>query len=925
MGSLTGLSKEGFLPSVSRRGFLKTSSALAAASGALVSLYAPTRTFAQVPQGAQVPTFDEETFSYSSDTYNCGGWRCMHKVYVKNGRITRLTTDEEGDPEDAYHKPQVRNCLRGKAFKYRVYDPYRVKYPLELTGPRGSGQYRRVSWDYATSRIAGELKRIKSQYGSEAILGNLLSGGGYGGTYYGTLTMMEVLYSALGPISFALNDTSLTGMITGILGAEMMAAGQGISDYRQVAEHSNMVILIGFNPGSTVMLAPTNFRLAKMRERLLERGVKVYGIDPRLAHSMTSLIDEWIPVRPQTDSALMSAMAYTIIQEGLVQKDYLDRFTRGYEMFEAYVLGQTKSQDPKVSQWADGIAKTPEWAERICGLPAPKIRQLAIEYATKKPAALMLGLGPNRGAIGDQYYRMGITLAFMTGNVGVPGTWAGMGITVPPMKFAGLAPAAGMMGSYSGLGAMLGMVGMLNMPKTKVIPAVYLGDALLDPENTRVFMNQKPPVIRAIISSFGDPVSQWPASQKIAQGWIHPRVEFSATIDIVMNPTAKHSDIVLPASTQAEREDYVGLAMSGTAGGAFLKKAIDPMWESKHDLEIWQMLATKFGLGNMFSAIPSPENAVKAGVHITRMMDRKIPTYDEMKNDPKKALYKPGHGDSVALQGAYYAQVQRGVPFGTPSGKFEIYSEFLDRHHSSPAMRNMTWVKNDYPGWKDMKVRVPDIPKWTDHWEGALDPKKATYPLQIVSSRSPIRAHSSWGNNPLLHDVWGEEFVWINSQDAAARGIKDGDIVQVFNDRATVQLKAFVTNRIMPGVMSMDQGKWQQYTQPGAKGIDIGAASNTICRDEWLGSPGSGLLVAEAGPAWQTGLADVRKSADNPGAQDGPPVIHYDFSIDGVPQNVQTVPTQFVDGATWEQEKGQGKTAEANVQAYISRPQTSES
>jgi hypothetical protein len=99
--------------------------------------------------------------------------------------------------------------------------------------------------------------------------------------------------------------------------------------------------------------------------------------------------------------------------------------------------------------------------------------------------------------------------------------------------------------------------------------------------------------------------------------------------------------------------------------------------------------------------------------------------------------------------------------------------------------------------------------------------------------------------------------------------------------------------------------------------VDIGAASNTICRDEWLGTPGSGILVAEAGPAWQTGLAEVRKAADNPGGPDGPPVIHYDFSIDGVPQNVQTVSSSYIDGATWDQEKDQGKAVDGNVQAYI--------
>jgi len=176
--SLTeGLSKGLSLPSVSRRGFLEVNAKLAALAGAgsMAVSNAP-KVFAMGTVGrpsveaGPAGQLGEERMYYNSDTLNCMGQRCVHKIYVKDGRITRVETDTEGDPWDAWECPQMRSCVKGRGKKLEVYSPDRVKYPLERTGPRGSGQFRRVSWKYALDRMASELMRIKNSYGPQAIL-----------------------------------------------------------------------------------------------------------------------------------------------------------------------------------------------------------------------------------------------------------------------------------------------------------------------------------------------------------------------------------------------------------------------------------------------------------------------------------------------------------------------------------------------------------------------------------------------------------------------------------------------------------------------------------------------------------------------------------------------------------------------------------
>jgi len=188
--------------------------------------------------------------------------------------------------------------------------------------------------------------------------------------------------------------------------------------------NSKLIILWGWNPSVTIAFGMTSFYLALAREA----GVRIVAIDPQYTDTGAVLASEWIPIRPNTDAAMMAAMAYVIITENLCDEAFLTRLTIGFEKFRDYVLGAE-----------DGQPKTPSWASRICGVPAPVIASLARDYARARPAALMDGIAPGRTAYGEQYHRIAVALAAMTGNIGVPGGnapgYGAMGGVLPPVSF----------------------------------------------------------------------------------------------------------------------------------------------------------------------------------------------------------------------------------------------------------------------------------------------------------------------------------------------------------------------------------------------------------------------------------------------------------------------------------------------------------
>jgi len=712
---------------------------------------------------------------------HCGG-ACPLKIHVRDGVITRIETDDE-----------FRACWRGRAYRQRVYAPDRLLHPMKRAGERGRGQFERTSWDEALDTIASEIKRVMDSYGPSAVA-TIGSGGDI--TQMHGAGLVDRVLTRVGGCSTTWGMHSAEGAVFASMATYgTMATGHTRDDL----PNSRLIIMWGWNPAVTVSFANTSLYLARAREA----GTRIISIDPRYSDSTATLTQQWIPIRPNTDTAMLVAMAYVIITEDLQDQAFLDRYTIGFEKFKAYVSGKE-----------DGVPKTPAWAEDITGVPAAAIASLAKDYATTRPAALMDGISPGRTAYGEQFHRAAGALAAMTGNIGTHGGNAPglscMGGILPPVNL-GMPIAARMKGGANPVDAAapprtLGSFNTMGTSSARV-NRFHLADAILKGRRGGYPADYK--MLFIINCNY---LNQCANTNKIAEAL--RKLEFVVVQEQFMTPTAKFADIVLPTNTYMERNDL-------TTGGTgpfygYMNKAIDSVGESKSHFEIATLLAAKLGISD-FSDKTEEEWLKEAA--------------EECKDIPDYATFRKEGVHKVKLAEPFVSFEKQiadpaNYPFPTPSGKIEIYSQQL-ADVGNPML--------------------PPIPEYIEAWESRNDPLAEKYPLQVVTSHTRRRAHTQFENIPWLRELYPQA-ASINSADAETRGISDGDMVRVFNDRGQMITPARVTGRIMPGVIDIPQGAWYD---PDENGVDRGGCADTLTKD--VISPGGAF------PS-NTALAQVEKA-----------------------------------------------------------------
>ncbi len=276
---------------------------------------------------------------------HCGG-TCLMKVHVQDGRVARIETDDG-------EEPQLRCCLRCRSYRQRLYAPDRLLYPLRRVGARGKGEFERISWEEAFHRVAAELKRVKETYGSSAIM--LKTGGGDLTLIHGMGRIMERLLNLFGGFTGTWGSNSWEAATF----ASIVTYGTiSVANTRDDLLNSRLILMWGWNPSDTIQSTNTTFYVAQAKEK----GCKIISVDPKYTDTTGMFADEWIPIRPSTDTAMLIAMAYVMVQEGLYDKTFVDRYTLGFEQYKNYLLGAE-----------DRVLKTPAWAEEITGVPAATI------------------------------------------------------------------------------------------------------------------------------------------------------------------------------------------------------------------------------------------------------------------------------------------------------------------------------------------------------------------------------------------------------------------------------------------------------------------------------------------------------------------------------------------------------------------------
>lgn len=719
----------------------------------------------------------DEKVILTSGSHNCGG-RCVIKVHVKDDRIIRISTDD--DIPDSYDTPQLRGCLRCRSYRNYLYNYDRLKYPMKRVGKRGEGKFKRITWEEAINIIANNTKRIMEKYGPDAIYNQYATGNS-------------------GRVSEGVWIERLLGLYGGYLsfyGSYSSACAQMATPYtfgtyytgnsREDWVNSKLIILLGWNPAETIHGTNTALYL----KRAKEAGAKIICIDPRYSDTAIGLADQWIPIRPTTDSALLDAMAYVMIAEKLYDKKFVDKYCLGFDeehmplhipkgnSFKSYILGKSDDKTPK----------TPVWAEAITGIPRDIIIQLAREYALCKPAALIEGYGPQRHAYGEQVVRSGTVLAAITGNVGIKGGWAS-GTGYPAREnFIETIP------SYNPSKA---KISMFCWPDA-ILRGKGMGAELSVSGVEKLASN-----IKLIFNLGGNCLINQHADAKGTAEILEDEslVEFIVVSDHFLTSSAKFADILLPGDNMMERDDIVTPWGYGDYV-IYMNKAVNTIFECRNGYDWISDLAEKLGVKEEFTQGKTIKQWLQYIVEGTAKKNPGFPSFEEFK---EKSIYR-WHYDKPSI--AFQKQIEDPVnnPFLTPSGKIEIFSQRL-------------WDKNS-------PKKIPALPKYITAWEGPEDLLTKQYPLQCIGHHTKRRVHSMFDNIGLMDEIEPQE-LWISSYDAENRTLKNGELAKVFNSRGTMILPIKITPRIMPGVVSVPQGAWWR---PDKDGIDKRGCINTLTK-----------------------------------------------------------------------------------------------
>ncbi len=780
-------------PEVSRRDMLKGGAVVLASSLFPFSIEIFNADRADAAPPAPAPDPGEERILWNSCNVNCGS-RCALRLRVRGDEIVQVETDNTGD--DTYGHQQLRACPRGRSMRQRVYAKERIPYPLRRVGKRGEGKFERITWDEAFTEIAGRLRSTIDTYTNESVYltyGTGALGSTMGKSWPPGATPVARLMNILGGYLNMYSDYSTCQITIGMpyLFGGTWVDGNSLSDMA----NSELAVFFGNNPSETRM---SGCKAVTLQHARFSRNTRTIIIDPRYTDTMVSVGDEWIPIRPGTDIALAAALAHVMISEDLVDHAFLNRYTVGYDenslpegapagsSYKSYILGDGP----------DRLPKTPAWAEAITGIPAARIEKLAREIAMAKPCFITQGWGPQRTTNGENQSRAIGMLAVLTGNVGIAGGNTGArenaGYMLPMVDFPTLEnPVKTTLSCFNWYQAIEDYTWM-----TAETAGIQGRDRLIAP-------------IKFLWNYAGNCLT----NQHGGINQMHPiladesKCETIVVVDTTLAPSARYADYLLPSCLNMEEPDWTLNGDSNIAYVIFDNKAIPPYGESKGIYDICAGVAAKLGVEQEFTEgrteyqwleylyaesrknvpelPPTLEQAFQMGVYKKYFPENHI-AYKDFRDDPE------AH------------------PLDTPSGKIEIYSPRL-------AELAATWQLA--PGQE-----ITPLPVWIDSPEGALSPQRRTYPLQLIGHHYKQRTHSTYGNCSWLQEVAPQE-LWINPVDARARGIRLGDRVKVYNNRGVSFVRAKVTPRIMPGVVSLPEGAWHT---PNDRGEDTNGCVNVL-------------------------------------------------------------------------------------------------
>ena len=587
---------------------------------------------------------------------------------------------------------------------------------------------------------------------------------------------------------------------------------------------AKLIVLWGANPAWSSGGVPTYQYLQAKKA-----GARFVVVDPHYSDSAQVLADEWIPVRPGSDAALLLGMAHYIITNNLHDQSFLDNCCVGFdrdhmpagadprENFKDYVLGRYDAQP-----------KTPEWASRICGTPPNLIRGFAERYARSKPAVIQAGGAPARTNQGEQFVHGVLTLAMITGNIGVPGS--------------GVGPNMDLRAGNAGPDLIkAGSTGLPGEPRPAVHCTVNnceLWDAVLTGRYTTPEGAKKEIDIRLIYHAHGSALNQKPGAMKAIAA--HRKVEFVVAQNYVLNPNAQYSDIVFPITTPWEK--YGTLAKGNREILLWSSQVSKPLFEARDDIWVAREVGRRLGIDpDKIDPLPLKQKIFN-GLRGASVIKQDGKTWEplvtitdtdiaemgvqgnpqegriSLKEFREKGIYQVRRtpGDNLGYTDLEdFRKDPAGKRLATPSGKLEIHSRPLAEYIHAIGFGEKDPLPKYEPAPESYEESFAD-------WDNQI---KGEYPLQLVTIHYPRRGHSAFDNIPQLREAFPQEFM-MNPVDAAERGIRNGDIALIRSRHGKVIRPVLVTERIMPGVTILGEGAWIDLDE--TTGIDRAGSTNIL-------------------------------------------------------------------------------------------------
>lgn len=741
-----------------------------------------------------------------------------YRPEVRDGRLVAMTPLAE-DPSPS---------PIGRSIPGTLDDSIRIRQPMVRAGflaegaasrgRRGAEAFVAVDWETATRLVARELERVRRDHGNRAIFG-----GSYGwasaGRFHHAQSQLHRFLNVAGGYTRSVNTHSHAAaevLLPHLIGSQH-GMGERHTPWELIRGHTRLFVAFGGLPIKNAQVSAGGVSRHRVPDWLREcrsSGTAFVNVSPLRSDMEAELDAQWIAPRPNTDTALMLGLAHTLETEGLSDRAFLQRYTTGFDRFLPYLLGQT-----------DGQPKDAGWASAISGVDAEAIRSLARRMAANR-TMISVAWSLQRASHGEQPLWMAVTLAAMLGQIGLPGGGFGFGYS-----------GANRVGNVE-LPFGWPALPQFSNPVTDFIPVARLADMLLGPGEPFDYDGKRYsyPDIKMVWWAGGNPFHHQQDLNKLVRAWRQPEVVIVQ--EPWWNATARHADIVLPCTTTVERND-LGIAKSEPHLVA-MRKVVEPAGAARNDYDILSDIAGHLGLRDAFTEgrdeMAWVRHLYEASCRTAADHGHNLPDFEtfweagefRFENDaPPKSLLEEFRSDP------------EGARLRTPSGRIEIFSETIAGF-----------------GYDD----CPGHPVWMepDEWLGGAAATR--YPLHLVSNQPMTRLHSQLDNGAVSREakVAGREPAAFHPEDAAARGIRSGDVVRLFNGRGACLAGAVISPGVSRGTVQLATGAWYDPAEPGTDGaLDLHGNPNVLTLDR----PTSRLAQA---PIAHTTLIEAERFAGRP-------------------------------------------------------------